>query len=101
MNLSSIVKQDVLAELRQGNTEVLKGLPPVLAMQYGLALQNQAGGYIEESKVNDKELNEAMLNRLKDSGVKERLIKEIEQEEKAHAERVAIAKQITKEVTGE
>ncbi|TKI88875.1 hypothetical protein FC699_27190 [Bacillus wiedmannii] len=96
MNLTSIVKQDVMAELRQGNTDVLKGLPPVLAMQYGLALQHEAGNYIEESKVNDKELNEAMLNRMKDSGVKEHLIKEIE-----HAERVALAKQITKEVTGE
>lgn len=101
MNLSSIVKQDVMDELRKGNTEVLKGLPPVLAMQYGLALQNEAGNYIEESKVNDKELNEAMINRLQDSGVKERLIKEIEAEKKAHADKVAIAKQITKEVTGE
>ncbi|WP_242230533.1 MULTISPECIES: hypothetical protein [unclassified Bacillus cereus group] len=99
MNLTSIVKQDVMDELRKGNTEVLKGLPPVLAMQYGLALQNEAGGYIEESQIKDKELNEAVLNRLQDSGVKERLIKEIEAEEKAHAERVAIAKQITQEVT--
>ncbi|WP_044810503.1 hypothetical protein [Bacillus toyonensis] len=101
MNLSSIVKQDVMDELRKGNTEVLKGLPPVLAMQYGLALQHEGGNYIEESKVNNKELNEAVLNRLQDSGVKERLIKEIEAEEKAHADKVAIAKQITKEVTGE
>ncbi|PHD60423.1 hypothetical protein [Bacillus wiedmannii] len=82
-NLTSIVKQDVLAELRKGNTDVLKGLPPVLAMQYGLALQNEAGGYIDESKVNDKELNEAMLNRMKDSGVKEMLIKKIKQEKVA------------------
>ncbi|WP_044783819.1 hypothetical protein [Bacillus thuringiensis] len=96
MNLTSIVKQDVMDELRKGNTEVLKGLPPVLAMQYGLVLQHEAGNYIEKSQVNDKELNEAMINRLKDSGVKERLIKEME-----HAERVAIAKEITKEVTGE
>ena len=80
MNLSSIVKQDVLAELRKGHTDVLKGLPPVLAMQYGLALQNEAGNYIEESQIKDKELNEAMLNRMKDSGVKEMLIKKIEQE---------------------
>ncbi|HDR6313113.1 TPA: hypothetical protein QCU60_005141 [Bacillus cereus] len=99
MNLSSIVKQDVMDELRKGNTEVLKGLPPVVAMQYGLALQNEAGNYIESSQVNDKELNEAMINRLQDSGVKERLIKEIEAEKQAHAERVAIAKQITNEVT--
>ena len=99
MNLTSIVKHDVMDELRKGNTEVLKGLPPVLAMQYGLALQNEAGGYIEESLVNDSELSKAMLKQLQDSGVKERLIKEIEAEEKAHAERVAIAQQITKEVT--
>ncbi|HHL3302540.1 TPA: hypothetical protein ACQ444_003254 [Bacillus cereus] len=101
MNLSSIVKQDVMNELRKGNTEVLKGLPPVLAMQYGLALQNEAGGYIEESQIKDKELNEAVLNRLQDSGVKERLIKEIEAEEKAYADKLALAKQITREVTGE
>lgn len=101
MNLTSIVKQDVMDELRKGNTDVLKGLPPVVAMQYGLALQHEAGHYIEESLVNDSELSKAMLNQLQDSGVKERLIKEIEAEEKAHAERVAIARQITKEVTGE
>lgn len=101
MNLTSIVKQDVMDELRKGNTEVLKGLPSVLAMQYGLALQHEAGGYIEKSQIKDTELNEAMINRLQDSGVKERLIKEIEEEKQAHAERVAIAKQITNEVTGE
>ncbi|WP_423060060.1 hypothetical protein PY144_27240 (plasmid) [Bacillus cereus] len=100
-NLTSIVKQDVLAELRKGNTDVLKGLPPILAMQYGLALQNEAGGYIEASQIKDGELTKAMINRLQDSGVKERLIKEIEAEEKAHADKVALAKQITKEVTGE
>lgn len=88
-------------ELRKGNTEVLKGLPPVLAMQYGLRLQQEAGHYIEESQITNKELNEAVLNRLQDSGVKERLIKEIEAEKKAHADKVAIAKQITKEVTGQ
>ncbi|BCC45893.1 hypothetical protein bcgnr5378_23010 [Bacillus cereus] len=101
MNLTSIVKQDVMVELRQGNTEVLKGLPPVLVMQYGLALQNEAGNYIEESPVNDSELTKAMINRLQDSDIKERLIKEIEAEEKAHANKIAIANQITKEVTGE
>ncbi|HHT7228540.1 TPA: hypothetical protein ACTZ5W_005935 [Bacillus cereus] len=99
MNLSSIVKQDVMDELRKGNTDVLKGLPPVLAMQYGLRLQQEAGHYIEESLVNDSELSKAMLNQLQDSGVKERLIKEIEAEEKAHADKLAIAQQITKEVT--
>ncbi len=57
-------------------------------MKQGTILRNQ--------KVNDKELNEAMLNRIKDSGVKDRLIKEI-----GRTERVALANQITKEVTGE
>lgn len=101
MNLTSIVKQDILTELRKGNTDVLKGLPPVLAMQYGLALQNEAGNYVEESPVNDKELTKAMINRLQDSEAKEHLIKEKEREEKERAERVALANQITKEVTGE
>ncbi|ALC54076.1 hypothetical protein ACN91_21585 [Bacillus cereus] len=101
MNLTSIVKQDVMDELRKGNTEVLKGLPPVLAMQYGLALQNEVANYIEKSPVNDSELTKAMINQLQDSGVKERLIKEIEAKEKAYADKVAIAKQITREVTGE
>ncbi|HDR4902780.1 hypothetical protein OCF11_24900 [Bacillus cereus] len=101
MNLTSIVKQDVMDELRKGNTEVLKGLPPVLAMQYGLALQNEVGNNIEKSPVNDSELTKAMINQLQDSGVKERLIKEIEAKEKAYADKVAIAKQITREVTGE
>ncbi len=50
MNLTSNVKQDVMDELRKGNTDVLKGLPPVLTMQYGLALQHEAGNYFEESK---------------------------------------------------
>ncbi|WP_196303444.1 hypothetical protein [Bacillus thuringiensis] len=43
-NLTSVVKHDVMEEMRKGNTDVLKGLPLVLAMQYGLALQNEAGG---------------------------------------------------------
>ncbi|MGJ6985529.1 hypothetical protein [Bacillus subtilis] len=75
MNLSNIVKQDVLAELKNGNTEVLKGFPPIVAMQYGLALSTD---YKEKSPIIDEELNKAMLNRLKDSGVKERLINQIE-----------------------
>ncbi|EKN67391.1 hypothetical protein P9E76_04900 [Schinkia azotoformans] len=79
MNLTSIVKPEILEELKKGNTEVLKGLPPVLAMQYGLALSSD---YKEKSPINDEELNKAMLDRLKDSGVKERLTKQIEEGEK-------------------
>lgn len=63
MNLSSIVKTDVLEELKKGNTEVLKGLPPVLAMQYGLALQNEVG-QMEESPINYEAVGNAMLNRM-------------------------------------
>ncbi|MDR4241394.1 hypothetical protein FO524_30785, partial [Bacillus mycoides] len=61
-------------------------------MQYGLALQHESGNYIEASQLTDTELNEAMINRLQDSGVKERLIKEIEAEKQAHAVKVALAK---------
>ena len=78
MNLSSIVKTDVLAELKRGNTEVLKGLPPVLAMQYGLALQNEAG-QVQDSPINDQALGKAMLNRMADTEIKERLIKRMEE----------------------
>lgn len=60
MNLSNIVKTDVLEELKKGNTEVLKGLPPVVAMQYGLALQNEVG-QVQESPINDEAVSNAML----------------------------------------
>ena len=60
MNLSNIVKTDVLAELKQGNTEVLKGLPPVVAMQYALALQDEAG-QVQDSPINDEALGKSML----------------------------------------
>lgn len=78
MNLSSIVKTDVLAELKRGNTEVLKGLPPVLAMQYGLALQNEVG-QVQDSPINDEALGKAMLNRMADSSIKEQIIKRMEE----------------------
>ncbi|MGF9946598.1 hypothetical protein ABEX44_25680 [Priestia megaterium] len=60
MNLMNTVKTDVLAELKKGNTEVLKGLPPVVAMQYGLALQNEVG-QVQESLINDEAVSNAML----------------------------------------
>ncbi|MGE0910508.1 hypothetical protein ACQGRJ_09780 [Bacillus atrophaeus] len=68
--------------LKQGQTltEVLNSLPPILRVQYGLALQEEQEK--EESPINDKSLAEAMLARLKDSFVKERLIKEIEEQRK-------------------
>lgn len=60
MNLTNIVKTDILEELKKGNTEALKGLPPVVAMQYGLALQDEVG-QAEKSPINDQALNNAML----------------------------------------
>jgi hypothetical protein len=115
MNLASIVKPDLLDELKKGNTEVLKGLPPILAMQYGLALQREAGVYNEPSPIDHGEVGKAMLeNHMADGAVKERLMKEIEERDKAFAEKVELAKQvsiefehgeaikqITKEVAGE
>lgn len=60
MNLLNTVKPNILEELKKGNTEVLKGLPPVVAMQYGLALQNEVG-QVSESPINDEAVNNAML----------------------------------------
>ncbi|CAI8951745.1 hypothetical protein EMIT0210MI2_270012 [Priestia megaterium] len=60
MNLMNTVKTDVLTELKKGNTAVLKGLPPLVAMSYGLALQNEVG-QIPESSINDEAVNNAML----------------------------------------
>jgi hypothetical protein len=100
MTATTFVKNEILAELKKGNTEVLKGLPPHMAMSFGMTLQNETD-YKEQSPVNDSEVGKAMLSRMADSGVKEQLTKQIEQEEKEHAEKVAQAKQITKEITGE
>ena len=81
MNLTNIVQTNVLEELKRGNTEVLKGLPPVLAMQYGLALQN-AVGKVQDSPISYDEVGKAMLSRMADTGIKERIIKEMEQTDK-------------------
>lgn len=99
MDLTSKVKAHILEELKNGNTEVLKGLPPVLALQYGLAMQNESG-YKEQSPVNDNEVSKSLVNRLNDSDTKERLTKQIEQEKKERAVKAELAKEITKEVTG-
>jgi hypothetical protein len=80
----SNLNPEILAELKKGNREVLNGLHPLAAMQYGLAISDEEEQ--EQSPITDKGLSEAMLARLKDSGVKERLIKEIEEKEKATEE---------------
>jgi hypothetical protein len=66
MNLSSIVQTNVLEELKKGNTEVLKRMPPVVAMQYGLALQNEVG-QVQDSPINDEALGKSMLKLMEKS----------------------------------
>ncbi len=41
MTATKFVKEEILTELRKGNTEVLKGFPPVMAMSYGIAMQQE------------------------------------------------------------
>lgn len=98
MTATGFVKQRILEELKQGNMEVLKGLPPVLAMECGIAMQNELGDVKEASPINDKEVGKSMLSRMADTGIKEQLVKQIEQEEKERAEKVELAKQITAEL---
>lgn len=75
----SNLNPEILAELKKGNTSILNSLPPILRVQYGLALREEE----QESKlpINDKDLATAMLERLKNGEVKERLIKEIKERE--------------------
>jgi hypothetical protein len=72
----------------------LRNYPAVLVMQYGLAVKQlqEKQGKGEKSPLDDKAINEAMLKRLKNRGVKERLLKEIEEREKAEAEKLAEGK---------
>jgi hypothetical protein len=100
MTATSFVKQNILDELKIGNMEVLKGLPPVLTMECGIAMQNELVDVKEASPINDKEVGKAMLSRMADTGIKEHLVKQIEQDEKERAEKIELAKQITNEVTG-
>ena len=75
------INPEILEEIRKGNTDILNSLPPLVRMQYGLVLQEEKDKE-ETPAITDKGLTEAMLARLKDSGVKERLIKEIEEQQK-------------------
>ncbi|WP_256855906.1 hypothetical protein [Terribacillus halophilus] len=72
-------KSKILSELKNGNTEVLKGLDPAIALSLGVAIQNEVGDFKDPSPINDKELNAAMLERLKDTGIKEQIIKQMEE----------------------
>lgn len=71
MNLMSLTnKVDILSELKQGNTTVLKGLSPLVAMSYGLALQNEVG-VVQDSPINMAAVNKVMLNKIADTKIKE------------------------------
>jgi hypothetical protein len=41
MKATSFVKQEILAELKKGNMTVLKGLPPEMTFNYGLAMNEE------------------------------------------------------------
>ncbi|QDZ88741.1 hypothetical protein [Priestia megaterium] len=79
--MTSYIKQEILAELRKGNTELLKGLPPVVSISMGLALQQEAGEVEEASPINHEAVNEAISNRLRDTGIKAQIIKQMERTE--------------------
>jgi hypothetical protein len=83
LHTQNIVKQDALRKLKNGDTSVLNGLPPVVAMQIGMEMQKEIGVYEEPTLYDRKKVGNAMLERMQDSGVKEALIKRIEEEEKA------------------
>ncbi|WP_260320050.1 hypothetical protein [Peribacillus simplex] len=87
---------NVLEELKKGNRSVLQGLPSVLILQYGLALQKELLGedYVTPSPIDDKALERSVMERLKDTGIKEEILKRIEAENKAFDEKVALAKGI-------
>jgi len=53
---SNYIKQDILEQLKSGNTSVLKGMPPVTALAYGLAVKDEE----EKSKDSYPFDNEAM-----------------------------------------
>lgn len=81
MTATSFVKQQILEELKQGNMDALKDLPPIIAMECGIALQNEVGQQ-EVEQLNSEALGKTMLERMADTGIKEQIIKRIEEEKK-------------------
>lgn len=76
----NIYRQAILEQLRQGNSEVLKGLPASLILSLGIELQKEQN-IKELSPIDSNEVGKFMLDRITDIGIKERLIKEMEQAE--------------------
>lgn len=81
MTATLSAKQDILAELKEGKTAVLKGLPPSVAMSYGLALQAEVG-QAKDSPIDSEAVATAVLDMIGDSDVKERIIKQTEENKK-------------------
>lgn len=65
MTVTLSAKQDILAELKEGSTAVLRGLPPSMAMSYGLALQAEVG-QVKDSPIDSKAVATVMLGRIKE-----------------------------------
>lgn len=83
MTATRYVKEEILKELRGGNTEVLIDLPPVMAMSYGMALQRETDDDIKDpSPIDEDAVNEAVLSRIADTGIREQIIKQMEQNRK-------------------
>ncbi|EJR52625.1 hypothetical protein IIO_06131 [Bacillus cereus VD115] len=61
--LSQAQNEYLLTELRKGNREVLKGLPPSIIMSLGLALEEEAGKEVNRfsDKVDYDKVNEAYV----------------------------------------
>jgi protoporphyrinogen oxidase len=59
---TSIVKQEILAELKNGNMTVLKGLPPIMSLNYGLAM-NEESKSPKPTPFDDETMGEFMMKK--------------------------------------
>lgn len=77
---------EAVEQLKQGNTDVLRGLPPAAVISLAVATQQEIGEYKEPSPISEDEVAKSMLERMADSGIKERLLKEIEERQEQAAQ---------------
>ncbi len=82
MDTMNFNTQETLEQLRNGNTDVLKGLPPGMTLQLGMAMQKEEGDVQETSPIDFNEVTKTMVSNLKDGEVKAMLLKRIEDERK-------------------
>jgi hypothetical protein len=59
---TSFVKQEILAELKKGNMSVLKGLPPEMTLNYGLAMNEEVKSP-EPTPFDDEAMGKFMMKR--------------------------------------